>query len=86
LSGARFAGSESERGLHRTKLRPIKTGLQWVVKFVLAILAYLAISFVLGWGILLLVRGNPWLLIVGFIAYALAFARFGCLPAKQGEH
>ncbi len=53
------------------------------VKFLLAILAYLVIAFVLGWGILLTVRGNPWLLIVGFVLYAVAFAKLGCLPGKQ---
>ncbi len=53
-----------------------------LVKFLLAILAYLLIAVVLGWGILLTVRGNPWLLIIGFVVYALAFARLGCLPGK----
>jgi hypothetical protein len=53
------------------------------MKFLMAIVAYLAIGAVLGWGILLAVKGNPWLLIVGFAAYALAFARIGCLPKKS---
>lgn len=46
-------------------------------------LAYLMIGAVLGWGILLIVRGQPWLLIVSFLAYAIAFARLGCLPKKS---
>ena len=50
------------------------------MKFVLAIAAYLLIGLVLAWGILLAVRGDPWLLIVGFLAYAIAFAKLGCLP------
>ena len=53
------------------------------MKFVLAMLAYLMIGFVLGWGILLTVKGNPWLLIAGFLAYAVAFAKFGCLPKQS---
>ena len=53
------------------------------MKFVLAILAYLLISFMLCWGILLLVRGNPWLLIAAFLGYAVAFAKLGCLPGKS---
>ena len=53
------------------------------MKFLLAITAYLLISFVLCWGILLTVRGNPWLLIVSFLAYAVAFAKLGCLPGKS---
>jgi len=53
------------------------------MKFLLAILAYLAIGFVLGWGILLAAKGNPWLLIIGFLGYAIAFAKLGCLPGKS---
>jgi len=53
------------------------------MKFLLAILAYLVIGLILGWGILLAVKGNPWLLIVGFLAYVVAFAKLGCLPRKS---
>ena len=53
------------------------------MKFSLAILAYLAIAAVLGWGILLAVQGNYWLLLAGFLAYAVAFAKLGCLPRKS---
>ncbi len=53
------------------------------MKFLLAILAYLAIGAVLVYGILLTVRGQPWLLIVAFLLYALAFARLGCLPKSH---
>ena len=55
------------------------------MRFLWAIVAYLVIGLVLGWGILLAARGNPWLLIVAFLAYAIAFARIGCLPAKEDE-
>jgi thiamine transporter ThiT len=34
---------------------------------------------VLGWGILLLIAGKPWLLIVSLLAYLVAFAKIGCL-------
>jgi hypothetical protein len=53
------------------------------MKLLLAILAHLAIGFILVWGILLMVKGNPWPLIVGFLACLLAFARIGCLPTKS---
>jgi len=53
------------------------------MKFLMAIIAYLIISFVLGWGILLAMKGNVWLLIVGFLAYAVAFAKIGCLPKSH---
>jgi hypothetical protein len=52
------------------------------MKFCWAVVAYLAIAVVLGWGILLTVKGSPWLLVVGFLAYAAAFAKLGCLPGK----
>ncbi len=55
------------------------------MKFLLAILAYLLIGLVLGWGILLAVHGNPWLLILGFLAYVVAFGKLGCLPAKKSH-
>lgn len=50
------------------------------MKFLMATVVYLMISFVLGWGILLAVKGNPWLLILGTLAYAVSFAKIGCLP------
>jgi len=53
------------------------------MKFLLAIVAYLVIGLVLGWGILLTVKGEPWLLIVGFLAYTAVFATVGCLPKKS---
>ena len=56
------------------------------MKFLLAVLAYLVIGLVLGWGILLAVKGNAWLLIVGFLAYVVAFAKLGCLPRKTTTH
>ena len=53
------------------------------MKFLLAIIAYFLIAVILGWGILLAVKGNPWLLIVGFIGYVVAFGKLGCLPGKS---
>lgn len=56
------------------------------MKFFLAILAYLLIGAVLGWGILSAVKGNPWILIAGFLVYAIAFGKIGCLPPKKSHH
>lgn len=53
------------------------------MKFLLAIVAYLFISLLLGWGILLAVKGQPWLLIASFLVYVIAFAKLGCLPSKS---
>jgi hypothetical protein len=55
------------------------------MKFFLAIFAYLVISFLLGWGVLLCFKGNPWLLIVTFLGYAIVFAKAGCLPGKASH-
>ncbi|MDE3068637.1 MAG: hypothetical protein KGJ60_13965 [Verrucomicrobiota bacterium] len=49
------------------------------MKLVLAILVYAAIGLVLSWGILLLLHGKPWLFIVAFAAYVVAFGRIGCI-------
>jgi len=53
------------------------------MKFALSILAYLVIGVVLGWGILSAVKGNFWVLAIGFLAYLIAFGRIGCLPKKS---
>jgi len=49
------------------------------MKLALAVLVYLLIGAVLGWGILLLLAGKPWLLIIGLLAYLIAFAKIGCM-------
>jgi hypothetical protein len=54
------------------------------MKFLGAITAYALIAFVLGWGILLAVKGSLWLLAISFLAYLVAFVKIGCLPS--GEH
>jgi hypothetical protein len=53
------------------------------MKFLAAILAYVLIAFVLGWGILLAAKGSFWLLAVSLVAYVVAFAAIGCLPPRS---
>ncbi len=48
------------------------------MKFALAILVYVIIALILGTGILLLLQGKPWLLVVGVFGFIVAFARIGC--------
>jgi hypothetical protein len=55
------------------------------MKFLGAIFAYLLIAFILGWGILLAVKGSLWLLAVSFVAYVVAFSRIGCLPPGKSH-
>lgn len=49
------------------------------MKFASAILVYLLIGLVLGWSILLLVAGKPWLFVAALIVYVVAFGKIGCL-------
>ena len=49
------------------------------MKLALAALVYLLIALILSVGILLLITGKPWLLIVTLVAYVVAFAKIGCL-------
>jgi hypothetical protein len=53
------------------------------MKFLWSIIAYLVIGVLLSWGMLLAIKGEPWLLIVGFLTYAAAFAKLGCLPKQS---
>jgi len=53
------------------------------MKFLLAIPGCLVVGLILGRGILLAVRGNPWLAIVGSLACGVAFARIGCQPGES---
>lgn len=49
------------------------------MKFALAILVYLLVGLILSAGILLLLAGKPWLLIIGLLAYVVAFGKIGCM-------
>lgn len=55
------------------------------MKFIGALAVYLLFALLLGWGILLTVRGEPWLLIVGILTYVLLVAKIGCLPPKPNH-
>jgi hypothetical protein len=53
------------------------------MKLLWAILAYVVIGIILGWGLILTMKGNPWLLVISFIGYVIAFGKIGCLPKKS---
>ena len=56
------------------------------MKFFGAILAYLVIGAVLGWGILVAARGGSlWLLIAAVVVYVVAFGKIGCLPPSKSH-
>ena len=86
---AKPSGATGPRGETARDPSPCSCGAEkvWLsseaMKFALAILAYLVIVVVLGWGILSAVKGNFWVLIAGFVAYVVAFGRIGCLPKNS---
>ena len=55
------------------------------MKFYAAIIAYLAIGLVLGFGIYEAVQGHLWLLAAGVLVYVVAFAKLGCLPSSDSH-
>jgi hypothetical protein len=50
------------------------------MKLALAVLIYLIIVAILGAGIFLAAVGKPLFLVIGFIAFVVAFGRIGCMP------
>ena len=53
------------------------------MKFLLGIVVYLIIALVLGFGMMQMVHGKPWLLLIGLLAYVVSFGAIGCLPKKS---
>jgi len=53
------------------------------MNFLASMFVYLVMGVVLGWGILLAVKGNPWLLIASFVTYVVLLGAIGCLPQKS---
>jgi len=53
------------------------------MKFFAAIVAYLFIGAVLGFGIYEAVTGHLWVLAVAAILYIISFAKLGCLPKSH---
>ena len=49
------------------------------MRFALAIFVYLLVGVVLSAGILLLLAGKPWLLVLAVLGYVAAFGRLGCM-------
>lgn len=47
--------------------------------FYKAMLATAAMATVIGTGMVMMSKGNPWLLIASMVATIIAFARYGCL-------
>ena len=55
------------------------------MKFLLPVIAYLAMGFILGYGVLLASRGSFTFLVIGALAYVVAVGKLGCLPGKSAH-
>lgn len=49
------------------------------MKFIAAVLVFALFAFFIGWGILMLMHGSPWLLIAALAVFIGTFIKFGCL-------
>lgn len=65
----------SAAGLHETEKL-----LQFApMKFALAILTFVAFAFFIAWGVIELLKGQPWLLLASVGVFLGTFIKFGCL-------
>ena len=48
------------------------------MKFALAILVFVLFAFFIGWGIILMLAGKPWLLIAALLVFIGTFIKYGC--------
>ena len=49
------------------------------MKFFAAILIFALFALFLGWGIVELLKGSPWLLLAALAAFFATFIKYGCL-------
>lgn len=49
------------------------------MKFALAISVFVLFAFFIGWGIILLMHGSPWLLLGAIGVFVGTFIKYGCL-------
>jgi hypothetical protein len=49
------------------------------MKLLAAVGVYLGVGIVIACGIVLAVKGSPWLLVASTLGFLIAFARIGCL-------
>ena len=49
------------------------------MKFALAILVFLLFAFFISWGVILMLHGQPWLLLAALGVFLGTFIKYGCL-------
>src|SRR5215469_15160909 len=67
-----------ERDLNYLRNKSVSLVL-WLMKFAAAILVFFLFAFFIGWGIVELLKGRPWLLIATMGVFIGTFAKYGCL-------
>ena len=71
---------ESKFGSQKCAVEPQgEAGYTWSMKLLLAFAVWVGMGTVLGVGILMAVKGSPWLLIAGLIGFVIAVGRIGCM-------
>jgi hypothetical protein len=48
------------------------------MNFALAILVFLLFAFFIGWGIILMLAGKPWLFAIALLVFLASFVKYGC--------
>ena len=51
----------------------------WPMKFAAAILVFVLFACFIGWGVVELLKGSPWLLLAAVGVFLGTFIKFGCL-------
>jgi hypothetical protein len=49
------------------------------MKFALAILVFVLFTFFISWGIIMMMHGQPWLLLAALGVFVGTFIKYGCL-------
>jgi F0F1-type ATP synthase assembly protein I len=67
-------------GLQKCGIEPSsKAGNLGAMKLLCAFAVWIGMGVVLGAGILMAIKGSPWLLIAGLIGFIVAVGRIGCM-------
>ena len=72
---------ESTFGFQKCAIEPPEeAGYICSMKLLCAFAVWIGMGVVLGVGILMAIKGSPWLLIAGLIGFVIAVGKIGCMP------
>jgi hypothetical protein len=73
--------SQSTFGFQKSAVEPrSEAGKLRAMKLLCAFAVWLGMGVVLGFGILMAIKGSLWLLIAGLIGFIIAVGKIGCMP------